>query len=197
MNRLASASLATLAAIALTGCAGASVTQLWRDPAYKARPGTRVFVVATTPRGVEPSTFENGVAQALSAKGIQVATAASVFPPGPLDKVEVRRYVDANQVDLIVMVRVSTEKAPPVVVTTTVAQGAGWYGAYGGAVASGSQVVAQGTNAHARIEVFDARTEPNPLVWSGESNDMDLQGAPQSLGAQLASRLAEAGLLVK
>ncbi len=197
MNRIAAASVATLAALAVAGCGGASVTQLWRDPAYRARSGTRVFVVATTPRGVEPATFENGVAQALAEKGFQVATAASVFPPGRLDKVEVSRYVEANGVDLVVMVRISTEKAPPVVVTTTVAQGGGWYGAYGGAVASGSQVVAQGTNVHARIEAFDARVEPNVLVWSGESNDIDLQGAPRSLGTQLASRLLEAGLLVK
>ncbi|HQR29545.1 MAG TPA: hypothetical protein PLL32_03980, partial [Anaeromyxobacteraceae bacterium] len=153
MNRTAAA-VATLAALALTGCAGTTVTQVWRSPDYRARPGTRVFVIANPPPGVQPAEFENGIAQALAAKGVQVATAASVFPPGPLDKVAVRDYMTGNGVELLVVARVSTEKAPPVVVTTTVVQGTGWYGGYGGVGGSGSQVVSQGTDAHAQFEVY-------------------------------------------
>ena len=150
--------------------------------------GEPLFILSAIPKEANPAQFESAVAAALTAKGFQATTASSAFPPGSTDKFQVRRYVADNKVDLLVMERLTTEKAEPVVVTTTVVQGSGWYGGYGGTVASSSQVVAQGTEVAARIEVYDVRTEPDTLIWSGQSNTVDIQGAAQSLAADLVKQ---------
>lgn len=197
MKRLLPIPSAIVVALVVAGCTSASLTQLWRDPSYKARPASRVFILSAIPKEANPAQFESAVAAALTAKGFQATTASSAFPPGSTDKFQVRRYVADNKVDLLVMERLTTEKAEPVVVTTTVVQGSGWYGGYGGTVASSSQVVAQGTEVSARIEVYDVRTEPDTLIWSGQSNTVDIQGAAQSLAADLVKQLESTGILVK
>jgi hypothetical protein len=196
VNRLLLAPLAVIATLSVSGCAGVSLTQTWRDPNYGSRPVARVFILSTAPGHTSAAQFENSIAQAFTAKGFQAATASSVFPPGRLDKRKVQEYVNGNGVDLLVMVHLTTEKAAPVVVTTTVAQSSGWYGAYGG-VASTSTTVAQGTDVMARIDVFDVRTEPDTLIWRGESNEVDMQGAAKSMAGALTDALVKAKILVK
>jgi hypothetical protein len=196
LNRLRLASAAALVAIGLSGCASTSVTQLWRDPAYRSHPGQRVFVVAAIPGSANPAQFESALARELNAKGFQATTRSSVFPGGHLARIQVQEYVKSNSIDLLIMERLTTEAAAPTSVTTTVVQSNGWYGAYGG-VAASSTVVSQGTDVIAKIEVYDVRTEPDALVWSGESNAIDIQGAPQSLAAVLTSELVKAQVLVK
>jgi curli biogenesis system outer membrane secretion channel CsgG len=196
MKRLLLASVAALATLGLAGCASTSVTQLWRDPSYRSRPASRVFVVAAMPGNANPAQFESALAQALTAKGFQATTRSSLFPPGRIDRNKVQEYVNGNGVDLLVMERLTTEAAAPVAVTTTVSQSSGWYGAYGGATAT-STTISQGTDVSARIEVFDVRTEPDTLIWSGQSNAVDLQDAAQSLSAALTSELIKAQILVK
>ena len=196
MTRRLLASAAALAALGVSGCASLSLTQTWRDPNYRSRPVNRVLVVAAMPAKANPAQFENALAQALGAKGFQATTRSSVFPPGRIDKVKVQEYIDANGVDLLIMAHLSTEAAAPVAVTTTVSQSTGWYGAYGGATAT-STTISQGTDVSARIDVYDVRTEPDTLIWSGVSNTVDLQGAAQSLAAALTNELTKAQILVK
>ncbi len=193
MKRLLFASAAVLAVLTVSGCASASLTQLWRDPNYHSRPVNRVFILAVTPGQTKPAEFENATAQALTAKGFQAATASSVFP-GRLDQMKVQQYVNDNGVDLLIMERLSTEAAAPVAVTTS--QSNGWYGAYGSTTVT-STTVSQGTNVTARINVYDVRTDPDTLIWSGESNAVDMQGAAQSLSAALTNELIKAQILVK
>jgi len=61
--------------------------------------------------------FENGLAQALLAKGFEAATSASAFPPGQLDKEKVQQYVIQNGVDLVIVQRLTKktteEYVPP------------------------------------------------------------------------------------
>jgi len=196
MPRLLLASVAALATLGASGCAGISVTQLWRDPSYRSRPLNRVFVVAAMPSNARPAQFENALAQALTAKGFQAVSRSSVFPTGRIDKHKVQEYVAGNGVDLIIMERLTTEAAAPVVVTTTVSQSSGWYGAYGGATAT-STTISQGTDVSAQIDVYDVRTEPDTLIWSGVSNTVDIQGAAQSLSEALTKELVKAQILVK
>lgn len=196
MNRLRLASAAALVAIGLSGCASTSVTQLWRNPSYRSRPGARVFVVAAMPGHANPAQFESALARELGAKGFQATARSSVFPGGHLARIQVQEYVSSHGIDLLVMERLTTEAAAPSSVTTTVVQSNGWYGAYGG-VAASSTVVSQGTDVIARIEVYDVRTEPDTLVWSGESNAVDLRDAPQSLASVLTSELMKAQVLVR
>jgi hypothetical protein len=196
VNRRLLATIAAVATLSATGCAGVSLTQTWRDPDYRSRPVKRVFIVFTAPGKTNVAQFENTIAQAFTAKGFEAATASSVFPPGRLDKRKVREYVDVNGVDLLVMGHLTTEKAAPVVVNTTVAQSSGWYGAYGGAAAT-STTISQGTDVMARIDVYDVRTDPDTLIWRGESNEVDLQGAAKSMAGALTDALLKAGILVK
>jgi hypothetical protein len=196
MTRILLASVAALATLGVTGCASTSVTQVWRDPSYRSRPVTRVFIVAAIPSNAKPAQFENALAQALTAKGFQATARSSVFPGGRIDKHKVQEYIAGNGVDLLIMMHLTTEAAAPVVRTTTVSQSTGWYGAYGGATAT-STTISQGTDVSARIDVYDVRTEPDTLIWSGVSNAVDIQGAAQSLSASLANELVKAQILVK
>jgi hypothetical protein len=189
------ASVAAFATLSVTGCASTSVTQLWRDPSYRSRPVNRVFVVAAIPTNANPAQFESALAQALTAKGFQATARSSVFPGGRIDKHKVQEYIAGNGVDLLIMMHLTTEAAAPVVVNT-VAQSAGWYGAYGGATVT-STTISQGTDVSARIDAYDVRTEPDTLIWSGVSNTVDIQGAAQSLSAVLANELIRAQILVK
>jgi len=191
VNRLRPASLAALLALAASGCAGVSLTQTWRDPNFRARPAGRVFILAAMPGHAKPTQFENALAQALTAKGFQAATASSVFPPGRLDRIKVKEYIDGNGVDLLIVMHLTTEAT-----TSAVTQTGGWYGAYGGTMVSSTTLI-QGTDVRARIDVYDVRTEPDTLVWRGESNTVDIQGAAQSLADALASELLQAQILIK
>ena len=196
MKRPLVASVAALAALGVSGCASLSLTQTWRDPNYRSRPVNRIFVVAAMPDNARPAQFEIALAQALTAKGFQATARSSVFPTGRIDRHKVQEYVAGNGVDLLVMERLTTEAAAPVAVTTTVYQSGGWYGAYGGASAT-STTISQGTDVSARIDVYDVRTEPDMLIWSGVSNAVDMQGAAQSLSAALTNALVQAKILVK
>jgi hypothetical protein len=66
-----------------------------------------------------------------------------------------------------------------------------------GGVASAAQssVVGTDTEVTARIEVFDTRTEPDTLVWVGQTTEADLQAAPQSIAKALVQQLVEARIL--
>ena len=195
MKRIAAAA-AALAMLATTGCAGITVTQLWRDPDFVARPATRVFIIAAMDNSANPAQFENAMAQALRGRGFQATTNLGNFPPGRIDRMAIRQYVAENQVDLILMTRLTTEPATPIVVTKTAAVSSGW-GAFGTTTVGSQTTVIQGTNVNARVEAFDARTEPNALVWSGQSNTVDVQTAPQSLATTVAADLVAARILVR
>ena len=195
MKRLVNAAV-TLAALATTGCAGMTVTQLWRDPNFTTRPATRVFVIAAMDNSANPAQFENAMAQALRSRGIQATTNLGAFPPGRIDRMAIRQYVAENQVDLILMTRLTTEPANPVVVTKTAAVSSGW-GAFGTTTVGSQTTVIQGTNVNARVEAFDARTEPNDLVWIGQSNSVDIQTAPQALATTVAADLVAARIVAR
>jgi hypothetical protein len=197
VKRILPASLAVSALLAVSGCAGATVTQLWRDPNFRAQPGDRIAVAAVTSRGVSPMRFENAVAQELKSRGFPVTTASSAFPDGRPDKFAAKKYMKDNGVVLLVVMQVAAEPAPPVTVTSTVAQTSGWYGGYGGVVSTQTTEISQGSDAHARFDVFDVRTEPDTRIWSGVSSTVDMDGAAQSLAEQFVKQVLAAGILVK
>ena len=56
------------------------------------------------------------------------------------------------------------------------------------------------TNVVAETNVYSTSTRPETLVWSGQSNTFNVQGAQsaaQSLSASLVADLIKAGILVK
>jgi len=197
VKRILPASLAVSALLAVSGCAGATVTQLWRDPAYRAHPGDRVAVAAVTSHGASPMRFENAVAQELSSRGFPVVTASSAFPRGRPDKFAAKKYMKDSGVVLLVVMQVAAEPAPPITVTSTVAQTSGWYGGYGGVVGTQTTEISQGSEAHARFDVFDVRTDPDTRIWSGVSSTVDMDDAAQSLAEQFVKQILAAGIIVK
>src|SRR5512137_1297896 len=130
MKRLVRASAVALAAVALSSCATTNMVQVWRDPNFVAPPVKRVFVVAIIPNDQYRVTFENAIAQALNAKGFDAATAASVFPPGQLDKDAVTAFVKEKGVDLVVVQRLVKQTTTVAYVPPAPYYG-GWYGYYG------------------------------------------------------------------
>jgi hypothetical protein len=167
----------------------------------------RIFIVAVMPNDMYRVQFENGLAQALLAKGFEAATSASAFPPGQLDKEKVQQYVLDNKVDLVIVQRLTkktTEEYVPPSMTYVPAAPyyGGYYGAYGygyGAVYSPGYITEQ-TNVLAETNVYSTHSLPEALVWSGQSNTFnvqDAQSAAQSLSSQLVADLIKAQILVK
>ncbi len=207
MKTLLRACAPVLAALALSSCTTTNLVQVWRDPNYRAVPVKRIFIVAVMPNDMYRVQFENALAQALISKGFEAATSASVFPPGQLDKDKVQQYVTDNQVDLVIVQRLTKktyeEYVPPSVAYVPPAPYyGGWYGYYGygyGAVYSPGYVTEQ-TNVLAETNVYSTRTQPEALVWSGNSNTFNVQdaaSAAQSLSSQLVADLVKAQILVR
>jgi hypothetical protein len=206
MKRVARATAVALAAVALSSCATTNMVQVWRDPNYAAQPVNRIFVVAIIPNDQYRVNFENAMAQAFRAKGFDAATAASVFPPGQLDKEAVQNFVREKNVDLVVVQRLvkqtTTEYVPPSVAYVPPAPYyGGWYGYYGygyGAAYSPGYYTDE-TTVKAETNVYAAK-DGEKLVWSGASstfNFQDSQTAAQSSAAALVNDLIKAGILVK
>jgi hypothetical protein len=207
MKKLLRAIVPALAVLVLASCTTTNLVQTWRDPNYRSAPVKRIFVIGVMPNDMYRVQFENGLAQALIAKGFEAATSASAFPPGQLDKEKVQQYVIQNGVDLVIVQRLTKktteEYVPPSVayVPAGPAYG-GWYGYYGygyGAVYQPGYVTEQ-TNVLAETNVYSTRSTPESLVWSGQSNTFNVQdaaSAAQSLASSLVSDLIKAQILVK
>lgn len=206
MKSLLRACASTVALLALSSCTTTSMVQVWRDPNYKATPVNRIFVIAIMPNDAYRVSFENALAQAFVSKGFQAATEASVFPPGQLDKEKARQYVADNKVDLVVVQRL-TKKTSEVYVPPTAYYTGGYYGAYrygygmyGGGMAYSPGYMSEETNVVAETSVYSTSTSPETLVWAGNSDTFNVQGAQdasQSLAASLVGDLIKAGILVK
>ncbi len=195
MPRILRAAAAFLA-LSVAACTSTSLVPLWRNPDYRSRPVQRIFILAEIQNPTYKVQFENALAKALDAKGFQSATATSVFPPGPLDKYAVAKYIADNGVDLVIRMRL-TKKTTTEVVPSTVTYGYGWYG---GGVAVSSGYVSEETDVFVETGVFDAKTEPEMLVWVGKSETTNVQGAydsAQSFTKALVADLVAAGILVK
>ncbi len=207
MKKLLRASAPALALVLLASCTTTNLVQVWRDPNYRATPVKRVFIVGVMPNDMYRVQFENALAQALIAKGFEAATSASVFPPGQLDKEKVQQYVADNKVDLVIVQRLTKktveEYVPPSVAYVPPAPYyGGWYGYYGygyGAVYSPGYVSEQ-TNVLAETNVYSTHSDPEALIWSGNSNTFNVQdaaSAAQSLSSSLVSDLVKAQILVR
>ena len=206
------AAVPALALAILPSCTSTTLVQVWRDPNYRAQPVNRVFVIGVMPNPMYRVQFENGLAQELRAKGFDAATSSGAFPPGPggqaqLDKELVQKYVTDNKVDLVIVQRLTKktveEYVPPSVAYVPPAPYyGGWYGYYGygyGAVYSPGYMSEQ-TNVLAETNVYSTKTNPEALIWSGNSNTFnvqDAQSAAQSLQVQLVADLIKAQILVK
>jgi hypothetical protein len=193
MKSILRASVYAVALLVLSSCATTNLVQTWRDPNYRSQPVSRIFIIGVMPNDQYRVTFENSLAQAFQKKGFQAATASSVFPPGQLDKEKVHQYVTSNNVDLVVVLRLSKKTAPYY---------GGYYGAYGygyGAVYSPGYMD-ENTTVTAETNVYSVRTIPESLIWSGNSDTFNVQGAQdaaQSLSALLVADLIKAQILVK
>jgi len=204
--RLLRTTALALATLAITSCATTNMVQVWRDPNYVPAPVKRIFVVAIIPNQQYRVTFENAIAQSLIAKGFEVATSSAVFPPGQLDKERVVAYVRETNVDLVVVQRLAKQTQaqyvpPSVAYVPPAPYYGGWYGYYGygyGTVYSPGYYT-EDTFVTAETNVYAAKTNPESLIWSGNSNTFNFNTSEQaatSVAAALVSDLIKAGILV-
>jgi hypothetical protein len=198
--------LATVAApLLLAGCASTQMVQVWRDPSYVPAPVKRIFAVAVIPNQQYRVDFENAVAKAMTSRGIEAATSAGVFPPGQLSRDGVTDYVKANDVQLVVVMRlnkVTTQvyNPPTVAYVPPAPYYGGWYGyyGYGYGTAYTPGYYSEETIVQAETNVYAVAGEK--LVWSGSSSTFNFTSASEaasSVAAALVNDLAKSGILVK
>jgi len=194
------------AALSISACATTSMVQVWRDPSYVAAPVHRILVVSVIPNDAYRAAFDNATAQALASKGFSAVGASSLFPPGQLDKDVVVSYVKQQDIDLVVVQRITKQTEvqynPPAVMYAPPPAYGGWYGYYGYGYGT---VYAPGyysdsTTVAAEVNVYAAKANPERLVWSGTSRTFNFQGAveaAQSVAYTLLDDLIRAGILVR
>jgi hypothetical protein len=196
---------AVAAPLLLAGCASTQMVQVWRDPSYVPAPVKRVFAVAVIPNQQYRVDFENAVAKAMTSRGIEAATSAGVFPPGQLSRDGVTDYVKANDVQLVVVMRlnkVTTQvyNPPTVAYVPPAPYYGGWYGyyGYGYGTAYTPGYYSEETIVQAETNVYAVAGEK--LVWSGSSSTFNFTSASEaasSVAAALVNDLAKSGILVK
>lgn len=192
----------------LSSCTGTKLVQTWRDPKYQPHAVKRIFVGCVGPTDANRVILENTFAQALLDHGFLSATATGVFAYDVPDKEQVVRFVKENQVDLVVILRV-TKKTELAYLPGTVdyVPPAAYYGGYWPTYGAGdgfwytSAYMEEDTTVSVETTVYSARSsEVGQLVWSAASstiNVQDAKGGSRSLVTALVKDLLAAGILPK
>ena len=207
MRSLARAAASAVALMVLASCTGTKMVQTWRDPKYDGRPVKRLFVICVGPTDANRVVLENAIAQALLDQGFLAATATGVFAYDPPDRDKAVAFVRANQVDLVIVQRL-TKRTELAYLPGTVnyvpptAYYSGWWGAYGSGDGFyySSSYVEEDTMVTAETTVYSTHSDPETLAWSGASttiNVQDAKSASKSLATSLVTELMKAGILVK
>jgi len=174
MNRPLRPSPFLLGVLALTSCAVGHASNVWRDPSYQPAPVRRVFVVAVAPERQDQLGLENALAEALLARGFEVATAAGLWTEGPVDQGKVKAYAKEMNVDLVVVEQPTFLSLGEAGVTPAVAK--------------------------VDARAYGAGRYPDAPVWSGTlsaRNFVSVKGAGAVVAASLVESLIEAKVLVR
>ncbi|MEY2669521.1 MAG: hypothetical protein RJA59_2159 [Pseudomonadota bacterium] len=191
----------------LSSCTGTKVIQTWRDPQYTPHDVKRIFVGCVGPTDANRVILENTFAKALLDHGFLSATSTGVFGYDVPEKEQVVQFVKDNQIDLVIILRV-TKKTETAYMPGTVdyvppaAYYGGWWPTYG--TGDGfwytSAYMEEDTTVAVETTVYSARASPEKLVWSAASTTINVQDAKsgsKSLVAALVADLVKAGILPK
>ncbi len=90
----------------LSACASTTLTNAWRDPAYKGGGFKRLLVVGATESSTNRRIFEGEFSRALKAVGVEAVASYTVIPQdGKIDKAVLKAAVHKQGLDGVVITR--------------------------------------------------------------------------------------------
>jgi hypothetical protein len=94
------------ASVALGSCSGASrMVNMWKDPAYPARPIDNALVVSISPNEMWRRVWEDAIVEELTANGVAATPSYTLFPSAAPDTQEVIDAVRSNDYAGVVVSR--------------------------------------------------------------------------------------------
>lgn len=193
MNLSRAATLA-VTSLLIAACASVSVTNQWKDPAWKGPPASNVLVIGVAKGDTMRRLFEDTFVQQLHNAGLQASASYASIPPGEGGSAKLGDLVKHTGADAILVTRVQRVEQR-VNVTPSGPGWGGFYGWYGGAWASTPEVT-QYDVVTLETSVWDARTEK--LVWTVTTQGLgtnDIPKATTQLAQTLIPKLRADGVL--
>ncbi len=164
---------ATLAAIALAGCATSRMVAQQSNPDYVGKPFKSVMVVAVTADELVRRTFEDRIVALLAKRGVNAIPGyAAVGSRGRVAEAQLREAVTRSSAEGVLITRVTrVDRASGTVPGITVGVGIGWggfYGYYSGVwdtVSLPPQQLSGPSWTVSETRLFDAKS--GTLAWTG------------------------------
>ena len=200
--------LSALLALAVLASSCASRNQVlseWKDPAYAARPGQKVVVMAAAENEVSGRIWETEMEKQLAGRGFTVVPASAILGTTGTrpDSAAVAAKVADSGADLVMVMRMlAVDKETTYIPGQTyVAPGLYWNGYYGLYTHAYTAMETPGyieQNTVVRIEtsVFDVRS--GKLVWGGLSesfNPSSTESLAQNMTEKIVHHLERSGLI--
>ena len=195
-----------LAAFGLAACASRNqVVSEWKDPAYAARSGQKVVVMAVAENEINGRIWESEMSKQLAARGFTVVAGSAIMGTTGTrpDSAAVAQKVADAGADMVMVTRVMAidKETNYVPGTTYVTPGAYWNGYYGLFTHAYSAMETPGyieQNTVVRLEttIFDVAT--GKLVWGGVSesfNPSSTASLAQNVSEKIVHRLERSGLI--
>jgi hypothetical protein len=190
-----------IAAVLLAGCASTTLRDSWSDPAFRGPPFRKVLVLGVIGDVAARRTFEDVMAQRITAAGAEGIPAYRFLPDGGrIPEAELDRAVRASGADALLMSRVrNIDRRTDVFTTMAPAPGfgpwgPGWYGMYSGWYPVTE--VRQYDIAVVETSLFD--TAPKQIVWTGMTETYEprsMQHDAPGFSDVIVKALAERGML--
>ena len=194
--------------VALVAASCASRNQVvseWKDPAYAARAGQKVVVMAVAENEISGRIWETEMSKQLTGRGFQIVSGSSIMGTTGTrpDSAAVAQKVADSGADLVVVTRVLNVAKETTYVPgqTYVAPGMYWNGYYGLFTHAYTALetpgyVEQNTIVQMETSVFDVPT--GKLVWGGLSESFNPSGTEsmaESVARKIVNRLEDSGLI--
>jgi len=194
------------AALVMSSCASRNqVVTEWKDPAYAARGGQKVVVMAVAENEISGRIWETEMSKQLAGRGFTVTAGSAILGTTGTrpDSAAVAVKIAEAGADLVIVTRMLAidKETTYVPGNTTITPGAYWNGYYGLYTHAYSALEAPGyieQNTVVRLEtsVFDVAT--GKLVWGGLSesfNPSSTESLAESMMEKIVHRLESSGLI--
>ena len=200
--------IAGLVVVALVAASCASrnkVVSEWKDPAYSARSGQKVVVMAVAENEISGRIWETEMSKQLAGRGFEVISGSSILGTTGTrpDSAAVAQKVTDSGADLVVVTRMLAvdKESTYIPGQTYVSPGLYWNGYYGLYTHAYSALetpgyIEQNTIVKLETSVFDVAT--GKLVWGGLSesfNPSSTESLAESMSRKVVHRLEDSGLI--
>lgn len=188
--------IALMLVLTIAGCATVSVTNQWRDPAFRGPPAGNFVVVGIARNATTRRVFEDTFVNELHAAGVQAQPAYTQIDAGEGGSVKLTDLVKASHADAVLTTRVQRVQQKIDVSPGTYYGGyGGFYGWYGGAWAS-SPTVSQYEVVTLETNVWDPNS--GTLIWAATTERVastDIPKVTTELAHALIPRMRSDGVL--